>query len=283
MSDNGSCEKRLIKLIIEHVNGFVRRFVPENKRFCLTLDGHKSRNGIDWLHYCEEVGCEVVQLPSDTSHFLQACDNKVNKTFKTSIRSYRDVLSKNSTLDLCSVRVGLILGIFGFESVTERDIKDSFDNCGLWPMDYRFVQRFERSHRMKEQKNSLIARAECAAQNKIMCNIVQRQSDEEVWRDIQRLVSTNKHPSKALQLVEQRLQFHTSVNKILLDSGRGPIRKNDIKKPRAEVLYKGTPARCLTIGDVIEQRETEKRLAEESLKLKEQIKREKQRAREEKC
>ena len=136
---------------------------------------------------------------------------------------------------------------------------------------------------MKEKKQTLISRAEGAVQNEMMCNIVQRQSDQEVWRDIQRLVSTKKHPSKALQLVEQRLQFHTSVNKILLDCGRGSITKNGTNKPRGEVLYKGTPAKCLTIGDVIEHGETEKRLAEESLKLKEQSKREKQRAREEKC
>lgn len=71
MSDNGSMEQRLMKLVIQHVNRFVRQFVPTEKAYSLTLDGHSSRGGIDWLNFCNEVGCDVAQYPSDTSHFAQ--------------------------------------------------------------------------------------------------------------------------------------------------------------------------------------------------------------------
>ena len=108
MTDNGSCEQRIIKLVMQHVNRFMREFIPEAQRYCITVDGHKSHNGVDWLEFCEEVGCEVVQLPSDTSHFMQACDCKVNKSHKSKTPAARDMLCAHTTLDLSSVIASLI-------------------------------------------------------------------------------------------------------------------------------------------------------------------------------
>lgn len=41
-SDNGSMEQRLIHLVIENVNNYVRKFVPFNLAYCLKFDGHSS-------------------------------------------------------------------------------------------------------------------------------------------------------------------------------------------------------------------------------------------------
>lgn len=104
MTESGSMEKRIIKLVIEHINKFVRQCLLPNLAYCLTLDGHKSREGTQWLEYCNEVKCEVVQSPSDTSHFLQPCDRKVKKTMKESIRNNRDLMCRYTFIDLHSMQ-----------------------------------------------------------------------------------------------------------------------------------------------------------------------------------
>lgn len=87
MSDNGSMEMRLIKLLIQHVNKFVRKFIPDDLAYCLTLDGHSSRNGFAWLEYCHSVRCEFVQLPSDTSHFYRRVTEWSTRLSKVVLKS----------------------------------------------------------------------------------------------------------------------------------------------------------------------------------------------------
>ena len=79
--------KYLIKLVVEHVSRFVRKFVPESVSYCLTLDGRSSRNEIERLHSWLSVGCELVQVLSDMSHFLQPCDQKINLNIENSVRN----------------------------------------------------------------------------------------------------------------------------------------------------------------------------------------------------
>ena len=79
-SEKGTVEMRFIKLLVEHINEFVRNFVPESLAYCNTLDGHRFRNGYACIEYCRKVGCEVSQLPSDTTHFLQLCNRAVKKS-----------------------------------------------------------------------------------------------------------------------------------------------------------------------------------------------------------
>lgn len=46
--------KRVLLLVIEHVNRFVRRFVDDDQTFLLLIDGHASRKGIKWLDEARE-------------------------------------------------------------------------------------------------------------------------------------------------------------------------------------------------------------------------------------
>ena len=86
-----------------------------------------------------KVKCEVIQLPSKTSHFLQPCDRKVNKQLKNAVRSLRDKIGKLQYLSLNSVRTKLILAVVGYLSISALNITESFRQCGLWPLDYRFT------------------------------------------------------------------------------------------------------------------------------------------------
>ena len=81
-ADKGSMEKRLISHVVKHIDRFVRKEVPAELPFCMTLDGHSSREGYEWLELCKQKKYEVVQSPSNTTHFLQSCDQDVNSAFK---------------------------------------------------------------------------------------------------------------------------------------------------------------------------------------------------------
>lgn len=76
MSKNGSMAMKIIKNLVQHVNRYVPTLLPTDTKYFLTLDRHSSRNGFAFREYCKIVGFAVVQLPSDTSRLLQACDDK---------------------------------------------------------------------------------------------------------------------------------------------------------------------------------------------------------------
>ena len=129
-SDKGSMEKRLISFLIQHVNRCVRKEVPPNLTYCMTLDGHSSREGYEWLQSCKKNHCEIVQSPSNTTHFLQPCDQDVNRSFEKSMRLYRDLLQKQTTLDMRSVRANLMVAALAYSNITIDIIKLSFKKQG---------------------------------------------------------------------------------------------------------------------------------------------------------
>lgn len=85
-------EMEIIPKFIEHLDRFVRQVVPASKDYLLCLDGHSSRNGIEWLELAVEKKCQVVQSPSSTSQKLQPGDRDVNKSFQIIVRETRDQL-----------------------------------------------------------------------------------------------------------------------------------------------------------------------------------------------
>ena len=81
VTENGSMEMAILPAFIKHLDNFVRNVSGGKDSYLLTVDVHGSRNGYAWLEQCEEVGCEVVQSPANTSQFLQLCDQMINKRF----------------------------------------------------------------------------------------------------------------------------------------------------------------------------------------------------------
>lgn len=240
-SENGSMEIRLIKHVIEHVNKFVRKYVCPEQKYCLTLDGHSSRNGYVWLEFCRKLRCEVLQLPSDTSHFLQPCDRKVNKFIKRNVKIYREKLRKLRTINLNSIQTKMILSIVGILSVQPSDIKDSFEQCGLWPMDFRFLN---------------LSVEQSFTGNPQISNDESRPSDAETVQQLRSIVCSNKHPTEILEKATNLLEKTSTVHKILskIDVSTDHYNSREEKEITREVLYRGTPAKCLTIGDLIENR-----------------------------
>lgn len=106
-SENGSMEKYIIPLFIEHLNRFVRKHVHSSNDYLLLLDGHSSRNGADWLVTALSNKCQVAQSPANTSHELQPCDRDVNKKFKSTSRKVRDEICEVQVTDTRTMRVKL--------------------------------------------------------------------------------------------------------------------------------------------------------------------------------
>ena len=120
-TEKGSMEMSVMPAFVKHLNAFVRSFLPQNETYLLSLDGHGSRNGAEWLDICAANKFEVVVSPANTSHFLQPCDQFVNKKFKTKMRGIRDEFAKSAILDTRSVRFNLICGVHAYNSITVAD------------------------------------------------------------------------------------------------------------------------------------------------------------------
>lgn len=87
-----------------------------------------------------------MQAPSDTSHFLQPCDQKVNQVIKKSVKYLREKLCVKSMVHLLSVLTVLMLGKYVFRKLTltptPEVICESFQRCQLWPMNFEFLNHF---------------------------------------------------------------------------------------------------------------------------------------------
>ena len=179
-SENGSMEKRLIEFAVEHIARYVRKWVPQDRQYCLTLDGHSSREGWEWLEYSSTAGRAVVQSPANTSHFLQPCDQNVNKTFKQAMRKARDKLSAVTSVDIRTVRVNVMAGMAAYHAITSVSICNSFESTGMWPMDYRFLKRFQNDRARKEVLREV--------QKVFIASAVQRQNDKAVFEKLKEVV-----------------------------------------------------------------------------------------------
>lgn len=84
----GSMDMHVFHLFIHHKNEFVRQFAPTNVFYLPTLDVHGSRKGAEWVRFALDTKCEVAFAPANKSHFLQPCDQDIDKGFKLRIRVY---------------------------------------------------------------------------------------------------------------------------------------------------------------------------------------------------
>ena len=137
---NGSMEKGIVPLLVDHIERNVRT-LPVGK-IVVCLDGHSSRNGFDWLESCVEKGIEVVQSPANTSHFLQPCDSFIYKCFQKAVRTQRDTLCLMAVSDTKAIWFKLMFGAAGFRAISQGIVQASLTATGLWPMDYRFLNKF---------------------------------------------------------------------------------------------------------------------------------------------
>ncbi len=143
MSGEGSMTSDIIPSFIRHLDMHARQFLSATTSDLLSLDGHKSEIGCEWLEICRQNNCEVVQTPANTSHFLQPCDQFVNKAFKEAVRDMRDEVSSMAIANTKSVQFNLMCGVFGFHRISTQDNTKSFQVTGLFPVNWNFSKRFK--------------------------------------------------------------------------------------------------------------------------------------------
>ena len=74
VTENCYMEMSVMPAGMTHINQFVRNILLPENSYLLSLDGHSSRNGTEWIEVCRKNRCEAVVVLINTSHFLQPCD-----------------------------------------------------------------------------------------------------------------------------------------------------------------------------------------------------------------
>ena len=279
MAEKGSMEMCIIPLFMQHLNRFVRQYVPSEQHYVLVLDGHISRKGVDWLELAQEMNFVVVQSPANTSHFLQPCDQQVNKTFQTTVRSVRDALcaaSKNA-VGVRNIKIKLMLAVIACEAIIAEDIRVSWISTGLWPMDFKFPDRWRtRQDDMKDEARSLEHTLNSAGPAGEIAAVKGRKSDRETFEILATIVDSARSQTKAglsaaLQAVARCLQKHDTVQSILASRCRSSgTTSTKVSEQNAETIMKqknialpaGAPAEYLSHGDVIRKRKEEQAMKE---------------------
>ena len=93
----------------------------------MTLDGHSSREWYEWLELCKHKKCEIVQSPSNTTHFSQPCDQSVNSSFKKGMPRNKYLFHQQTTLAMRSVRLNLMVAVLAYSGITVDKTKSIFE------------------------------------------------------------------------------------------------------------------------------------------------------------
>ena len=144
VTKSGSVNSEIIVKVVEHIYAHTVKIVDLRTSILLFVDGHSSRNGSEWLEACEDMNIIVVRLPANTTHILQPCDQLVNKRFQQTVRSTRDELLSMRHLSWANTAYKIKLAVAGYQSITAEEARKYFVACGLWPMNYKFLDFFPR-------------------------------------------------------------------------------------------------------------------------------------------
>lgn len=233
LTENGSMEMPTMCAVVKHINNFVRHFVKD-EYYLLCLDGHSSRKGAEWVEECRDNRCEAVVSPANTSHFLQACDQTVNKRFKAALREIRDEFCKLGTYDTKQVNFNLACAIYAYEQITATDIVNSFRVTGVFPFDRDFPKRFQTevertAAKAEEEKN----RIESSGPASRLQSVVLRKSDSETMKEVLQVFNTKAEASRKIQQISILLKQRETTNAILMAAGfgRGNV-EDDVVEPR---------------------------------------------------
>lgn len=259
---NGSIDQSTIVHMIEHINAFARRFVPLEKHILLILDGHSSRDCIPWLELAERYNIVVAKLPANTTHFLQPCDRSINKTFANAVRETRDELLSMRQIGHANVAFKIRLAVAGHKALSPATARKSFEDTGLWPMDFRFLKPF--LHRKHSSLASNAMESGHTPQRDVFMlerlkHYPRQRTDRHLMQRIHEICDGRRRPSVALAEIQVLMQSNFVINKILGGFGNVPLRQGANTAPNIAISA-GNEAELMTVGALKEKLE-EKLLA----------------------
>ena len=283
MSEKGSMTMQTLPLFMTHFNTFVRRHVPQDEKILMTLDGHSSRKGIDWLDEATKNNIEVAKTPANTSHVLQPCDQRVNKVINSRVRRVRDRLFEAGFNKTKSVKFKLISALAAIDDLSLNDVRVSFSVTGLWPMDMRFLKTFEtnadrlkaesQEHLEKQRKPDAVTTEECRS---ILDNTAFKA--EEQLRNLTLLLKIRETVNSILVNIKRRNDT-SEVRETTENTAETCLSTNERKKNyRLEQgLVDMSPARHMTHGEPMLKLRQKLALEEQEHRKKEERKAERER------
>ena len=241
--------------IVDHIDSYVRRFVPRSQPIVLLLDGHSSRTGIEWVRKAEQLNIILGILPAHTTHFLQPCDSDINKTFQTHIRRTRDHLLKLASTNVHSVAFKLKLAVAAHKRVSSVDVRSSFHKTGLWPLDFCFCQKFARiDDRLQSRMHAKIDRVNNTGPSHAARTTKVRHVDSETIEDLRNIFDSGDSPTAVLAEIQGVLNERCTVLDVLKSVRPPPVAKMPGLTKR--VLACGAPSERLTVAKMLARRRT---------------------------
>lgn len=251
---NGSMDKATITFVIEHIKQNTKLIIPDGEHMLLLLDGHKSRNGFNWLESARDAHIEVVQSPANTTHKLQACDDTINKAFKRAVRETRDEIAAKSLVNFGDMQLKLILGVAGFRALNRTVVSEAFFNVGLWPLDYRFTHQFNKK---KETEVSIPT------------------PGRDLIDEVKHAVRSGASPRDICATINEavgKASSKAAVVDSLFQERENAITRNKTNSKTRKVLACGQSAAYLTLPGVIKHRKNEDDKRRRSMAEKEELK-----------
>lgn len=256
VTENGSMEKDVIAAMMKHINKYVRNFVPEEKVYAITLDGHSSRKGIEWIEVCRENRAEAVVNASDTSQVLQPCDQDVNHVIQSSTRTMRDTFLRCGTFDTKQVTFNLACAIWAYEQVTAAHISCSFHRTCVFPLRPSFAEEF------KSIKNASLSGRQVKNIEEGSSSV--RVTDRHVMDVIRDIAQNGREGGVSIGLddIRKLLREHETAASIAASHRSTSTSTSLSDNLKNEVLDFGTQAECVTAEEAFRKRKEAHDLAE---------------------
>ena len=234
--------------------------MPHGITILLTLGGHSSRGGHLWVDICKSYNIEVIQAPANTSHFLQPCDQTINKKFKPTIRKVRDDLCSAVLANTRTVQFKLMCAIVGHDMISTDDIRRSFQDTGLFPLNHDFSKRFRNEDEENRDKALELKRKlqDCGPSCSLR-SVKKRQADAETYKELVEMFDKEQDKTQAIQKLQSVLQSARTTSNILLEVGRPKVMTTAGCGSKRIALDCGAPGVYLTVRELEMYRKEKRR------------------------
>lgn len=227
MQGNGSImTKDLMPIFLQHLRFQIDKTHPHlsSKKVAVLTDGHSSRSRADvsWIEKARELSLVVALSPANTTHFLQACDQSVNRSLSQWVTATKEAMLANAMISVHTVQAKLIVAFESHKRLARSEIVKSWEDIGLFPMDYRFLKMFEEKFRAASQATAE-ARNKLAVREGTPESSHPRKSDADIAAELRCILADGEESdAQKLQRVATQLQREKTTSSILQDALRPP-------------------------------------------------------------
>lgn len=224
-SENGSMSSEIMPRFLEHLKKQTDKLYPHNcnTHTVVTMDNHASRSlaEITWLETAVKLLQEILLSPANTTHFMQPCDQDVNKELSAWRIRTKEALLLNGIIGTSTQQCKLIMAVESHKRLARSAIVKSFEIIGMWPiLEFKFLDFFKEKHGDPADKHADGVAGEDAEEEVEGGAVGQgsrpRKSDAVVAAELQAILADNsKDAPRRLQEVAMKVQKDATCNSIL--------------------------------------------------------------------